>query len=179
MQTVLVGADSTSSSTHSGISSRRSTAQNGQMRPEGTAFGLLTHRKTRLKYFGRSFSSSDQAKEIGHPRSKHRNERKLSFVGSQILSPQGLANSRFLAHFAWLYALWIQNANLLLASVAPTALRYSVEMSSEYIKFHSLHHQTNSPKVMRFVYADALDTIGSSFNSESVWRSSQGVQKST
>jgi hypothetical protein len=73
MQTVLVGADPTPSSTQSGISSPRSTARNEQMRPERTAFGLLTHRKTRLEDFGRSFSSSDQLTEIGHSRSIHIN----------------------------------------------------------------------------------------------------------
>jgi pre-mRNA-processing factor 39 len=123
---------------------------------------------------------------------------KIDTIEIHSLSQQDITKhlttyATFLKYFPWLYAYWIQYATLLLAAtddfnrakqlllteaLAPSTLKYSIEMWSEYIKFHSLHHPSNSNEIMRSVYLDVLDRAGSLFGSGSIWRAALSIENS-
>jgi pre-mRNA-processing factor 39 len=123
---------------------------------------------------------------------------KIDVLESRSLSHQEITKSlatyaNFLTIYPWLYAYWIQYANLVLAAtddfnraiellrtkaLAPSTLKFSVEMWSEYLKFHSLHNPLNSKEVMRAVYVDVLDSAGSLFGSGAIWKEALGIEVS-
>jgi hypothetical protein len=99
--------------------------------------------------------------------------------------------AEFLKVYPWLYAYWIQYANLLLAAtddfsratallrneaLAPSALKYSIEMWSEYLKFQSLHHPANAKTLIHAVYIEALENAGSLFGAGPLWRSAVSLE---